>query len=213
MAKTLIRKIGPYATLYRDRKSGVAWVEDTHSGTGHSAHPNIDASGSVAGMKRKGWWGKKDRTARAHGFIYNIDILHVSDDYDVIAARACQCGGNHGVHEGKAPGGKKRHTAGKANPTTKKRCKWFAGILKEGAEVLCLGYTPTGSHNPKGWRYAFGPSSTRKEAIQVANYQGHRVVNLTAKEKRTPLRDSPEEPGTKWTQVKREISAVKALLK
>lgn len=118
MAKALIKKIGPHAALYRDRKSGIAWVEDGTSGTGHSAHPNIDASGSVAGMKRKGWWGKNDRTVRAHGFIYNIDILHTSDDYDVIAARACQCDGNHGIHDGKAPGGKRRSP--KRYPTIKK---------------------------------------------------------------------------------------------
>jgi hypothetical protein len=105
----LVRTIGPHAKLYRDRKTGIAWVEDGSSGTGHSAHPNIDATGSVRGMKAKGWWGKNDRTVRSHGFIYNIDIFHTSDDYDVIAARACQCGGNHGIHEGKAPGGKKRH--------------------------------------------------------------------------------------------------------
>ena len=110
MAKTLIRKMGPHATLYRDPRTGIAWVEDTRVGIAHSAHPNIDASGSVAGMKRAGVWGKSDRTKRLRGFIYNIDILHTSDDYDVIAARACQCAGNHSIHEGKAPGGTKRHS-------------------------------------------------------------------------------------------------------
>lgn len=109
-------------------------------------------------------------------------------------------------------GGKKRHAGGgnqMAKKTTKKRCKWFAGILKDGAEVLCLSYTPTESHSPKGWRYAFGPYPTRKKAIEVAHYQGHRVVNETAQEKRTPLRDSPADPGTVW----KSVAEVKALLK
>ena len=38
--------------LYRDDKSGLAWVEDGSTGLGHSAHPNISATGSVKGMKR-----------------------------------------------------------------------------------------------------------------------------------------------------------------
>lgn len=79
--------------LYRDDKSGLAWVEDGSTGLGHSAHPNISATGSVKGMKSHGFWGKKDRTVRSHGFTYNIDRYVVSDPLDKIAATACDCAG------------------------------------------------------------------------------------------------------------------------
>src|SRR5688572_5302691 len=93
--KVLIKKVGEYANLYRDPESGIAWVEDGSTGMGHSAHPNIDASGSVSGMKRLGYWHWGDRTKRSHGFIYNIDSCLISDDYDRMAAEYCQCGGIH----------------------------------------------------------------------------------------------------------------------
>ena len=72
MAKVKIREVKPFAILYRDDKNGIAWIEDGSSGCGFSVHANIDASGSVIGMKKLGYWGKKDRTIRSHGFIYNI---------------------------------------------------------------------------------------------------------------------------------------------
>ena len=46
----------------------------------HSCHPNIDVTGSVTGMKNKGFWGKKDRIVRSHGFQYNIDIFDIADN-------------------------------------------------------------------------------------------------------------------------------------
>lgn len=93
--KVMIRQVRPYVKLYRDPQTGLAWVEDGTTGTGHSCHPNISSSGSVAGMRRRGAWGKEDRTVRSHGFIYNIDRLVVSDDLDEIARGACRCGGAH----------------------------------------------------------------------------------------------------------------------
>jgi uncharacterized protein YfiM (DUF2279 family) len=95
-AKVLLREIRPHVKLYRDPKTGIAWVEDGTSGTAASAHPNISASGSVSGMKRKGYWGKSDRTVRSHGFIYNIDRGACSTKLDEIARDACNCGGYHG---------------------------------------------------------------------------------------------------------------------
>ena len=95
MSKTLIKEIRPYVELYRDNETGIAWVEDGTTGNGHSCHPNIDTSGSVRGMKQRGYWGKNDRTVRCHGFIYNIDRLVVTDELDEIARQHCRCGGKH----------------------------------------------------------------------------------------------------------------------
>jgi hypothetical protein len=100
MAKTLIEIVRPHVKLYRDPKTGIAWVEDGTSGSGHSCHPNISASGSVAGMKKKGWWGRDDKTVRSHGFIYNVDVLSIGrDDLAELACEHCRCGG--AAHEGR----------------------------------------------------------------------------------------------------------------
>lgn len=93
--KVFIKTVGPYAQLYRDSKTGIAWVEDGRTGLGHSAHPNIHHTGSVYGMKRCGYWSTKDRAVRSHGFIFNIDHVVVSDEYDEIARQHCRCGGVH----------------------------------------------------------------------------------------------------------------------
>ena len=91
MAKQFIREVKPYAKLYRDDRTGIAWVQDGSSGCGFSVHSNIDASGSVRGMKQLGYWGKKDRVRRSNGFNYNIDTFVVSDELDEIAAEYCNC--------------------------------------------------------------------------------------------------------------------------
>lgn len=111
MAKVFVKNIDqdPYLKLYRDPKTGIAWIEDGHAGVAHSCHPNISSSGSVAQMKRKGWWSKNDRTVRSHGFIYNIDLLALSTDLDQVACDYCQCGGKHTGRPNRVPGGKKRH--------------------------------------------------------------------------------------------------------
>lgn len=93
--KELIKEVAPYKTLYRDTRSGIAWVEDGTAGVGHTCHPNIDVTGSIRGMKQLGYWRKEDRTVRSHGFIYNIDSFVVSDDLDALAAQYCRCGGRH----------------------------------------------------------------------------------------------------------------------
>jgi hypothetical protein len=77
--------------LYRNDETGIAWVEDGTSGTGHSAHPNISATGSITGIRNLGYWKKDERCVRSHGFIYNIDRLSVSDELDEIAAQECRC--------------------------------------------------------------------------------------------------------------------------
>lgn len=93
MAKEFVRKVGEYQTLFRDSKSGLAWINDESTGLGHSCHPNISASGSVSGMKKLGYWSKKDRIVRSHGFAYNIDrfVIDQKDKFDQIVSEECMC--------------------------------------------------------------------------------------------------------------------------
>lgn len=95
MAKQFLREIEPHVILYRDDKTGIAWIEDGSSGCGFSVHPNIDGSGSVRGMKNLGYWKKKDRAIRSHGFIYNIDsfVCDKNCEFDMIVASECRCQG------------------------------------------------------------------------------------------------------------------------
>lgn len=95
MAKQFIREVKPYAKLYKDTNTGIAWIEDGSTGCGHSCHANIDSSGSVSGMKKLGYWDKEDRTVRSHGFIYNIDtfVIDKENELDLIVAEECTCQG------------------------------------------------------------------------------------------------------------------------
>lgn len=99
MGKQLIKQVSEYVHLYRDSRTGIAWVENGSTGNGHSAHANIDRTGSVLGMKRRGYWRKSDRTVRCDGAIYNIDSVVISDDLDQLAADHCRCGGRHPARE------------------------------------------------------------------------------------------------------------------
>ncbi len=96
--KSLIREIVPGKTLYKDTTTGIAWIHDGASGCGISIHANIDASGSVRGMKKRGYWEKDARTIRSHGFVYNIDtFIHDWDEkspmrkYEDIVEKECRC--------------------------------------------------------------------------------------------------------------------------
>jgi hypothetical protein len=95
MHKHMIKLIGPGQVLYRDTKTGLAWVEDTNTGTGYSAHPNISSTGSIKGMRNLGYWGLFDRVVCSHGFYYNVDMSAGMDDLSSIARQHCHCGGKH----------------------------------------------------------------------------------------------------------------------
>lgn len=95
MVATLLKQIGAHTALYRNNETGIAFVTDGSTGCAHSAHPNIDESGSVEGMKSKGYWSKSDRAVLSDGYIYNIDRSVVDDALDQIAKNACLCGGVH----------------------------------------------------------------------------------------------------------------------
>lgn len=93
--KQFIRQIEEHVNLYRDDKNGITWIEDGRTGLGISVHANINSSGSVSGMKTLGYWGKKDRTVRSHGWIYNIDSFVCDKDnrLEMIVADECRCQG------------------------------------------------------------------------------------------------------------------------
>ena len=93
--KVFLSKVRPHVVLYRDSRTGIAWVEDGTAGIAYSCHPNISARGSVVGMKKRGFWRADDRTIRSHGFIYNIDSLKVANTLEQVACDACLCGGVH----------------------------------------------------------------------------------------------------------------------
>ena len=79
MTVQVIKQVSEYVTLFRDTRTGIAWVENGSTGNGHSAHPNIHASGSVAGMKKRGHWHQNARVVRCRGFIYNTDLCVIDD--------------------------------------------------------------------------------------------------------------------------------------
>ena len=91
--KQKIRKIEKYVVLYRDDKTGIAWIEDGRTGCGGSVHPNISDTGSVRGMRATGQWGKHDRVVRSNGFYYNIDRMAYwpYDPLEKIVADECCC--------------------------------------------------------------------------------------------------------------------------
>ena len=100
MAKQFIREIEPDVILYRDNRTGIAWVADGRTGCGISIHSNISDTGSVRGMKNLGYWQKKDRTVRSHGFIYNIDSFcygwnkgNPIGELEDIVVNECRCQG------------------------------------------------------------------------------------------------------------------------
>lgn len=63
----------------------VVVIENGTAGIGHSAHPNIDASGSVKGMKKLGYWRENDITYKQGGHIYNLSSVVISDPIDALA--------------------------------------------------------------------------------------------------------------------------------
>jgi hypothetical protein len=70
---------------------GIAVVEDGSSAI--TAHPNIHGSGSVAGMRDRGWWDGTDVTVRCHGWIYNVSQIVGASEMDKLAQEECRCGG------------------------------------------------------------------------------------------------------------------------
>lgn len=92
MAKTKIKDLKDYVTLYRDDK-GIAFVENGSTGNEHSCHANIDVTGSVKGMKKLGYWKPEDVIVRSRGMYYNVSSKVVSDEYDQIASEHCRCEG------------------------------------------------------------------------------------------------------------------------
>lgn len=89
--KIFVKEIKEHVVLYRDSKSGIAFIKNGLTGNEHSAHPNIDRTGSVVGMKKKGYWGKNDIVVATNGAKYNISKLVIHDELDKIASEHCNC--------------------------------------------------------------------------------------------------------------------------
>lgn len=90
-----VRELMPFVKLYRDDDNGITWVEDHSTGERVSAHPYISSTGSVAGMKKMGYWGKDDKIVESHGYMYNISRFvgddESIDEFEMVAANECMC--------------------------------------------------------------------------------------------------------------------------
>jgi hypothetical protein len=100
MGKILLRELGPGINLYRDGRTGLAWVEDEGRNLTYNPHPSIpsgDFRHTVRTMKLRGLWKRDCRTAASHGAIYNLSLCRTNLDnsLDVIAMENCRCGGVH----------------------------------------------------------------------------------------------------------------------
>ncbi len=94
-AQIKIKDLDDHITLFRDSRSGIAYVKNGKTGEIHTCHPAIDSSGSVRGMKNLGHWDKKDKVVRSIGMIHNISRSVICDEYDEACRASCRCGGNH----------------------------------------------------------------------------------------------------------------------
>lgn len=88
-----VRELMPFVKLYRDNENGIVWVEDHSTGHRASVHPYISSTGSVAGMKKMGYWEKDDKIVESHGYMYNISrfVCEESDELEMVAANECMC--------------------------------------------------------------------------------------------------------------------------
>lgn len=77
-----VKETGWLCSLPKAYKGNLYCIENYSAGTEHSAHPNIDASGSVTGMKKLGYWRKDATINRTHGAIYNMSSIVCSDPLD-----------------------------------------------------------------------------------------------------------------------------------
>ena len=76
-----IRKLDDTATLYRDNRTGIAFVRDSVRGCSWSVHPSISTSGSVNGMRKLGYWEKEDKVVRCHGAYINTSHVVLDNEY------------------------------------------------------------------------------------------------------------------------------------
>jgi len=81
--KDELRINGQLCTIRRGQN--VVCIENGSAGIGHTAHPNIDVSGSVSGMKKLGYWRKEDRIIRERGHYYNMSRVSISCELDALA--------------------------------------------------------------------------------------------------------------------------------
>ena len=70
---------------FKKYETGIVIVENRSAGIGHSAHPNIHKSGSIEGMKKLGYWNRKDKIVEAGDYLYNVSKVVISDELDLLA--------------------------------------------------------------------------------------------------------------------------------
>ncbi len=88
----LIQQLNQNQSLHQNPKTGITWVEDKSTGSAHSCHPNIHASGSPSGMKKLGYWQNTDWIIKSDGYYYNLSSIVISNKLNAIAAENCRCG-------------------------------------------------------------------------------------------------------------------------
>lgn len=99
MNKVFLGELEQYVYAYLDDQTGIVWVENGKLGIGHSAHPNIDETGSLEGMANRYPSWRNARIVHSHGWYYNTSVCVAEDQYDKWAAEHCWCGGEHGAHQ------------------------------------------------------------------------------------------------------------------
>jgi hypothetical protein len=67
-------------------------VHDGSSGSGHQPYPSIDKTGSVRGMRARGYWGAKDKVIRVLGGCYNVSHQIIDHPLDLLSLRLIQNG-------------------------------------------------------------------------------------------------------------------------
>ena len=76
-----------YLISIPNKKKGIIGIKNYSQGFMNIAHPNIDSSGSVSGMKKLGYWGKTDKIEKVFGCNVNKSKIVISDEIDNFIAK------------------------------------------------------------------------------------------------------------------------------
>lgn len=79
--------------IYRNIKTGIAFVDDTEHGVIWSCHPMLSSDASIQMTRVNGIWKKEASIARNNGFIFNVDELDIVNPYNRLMLNYCECRG------------------------------------------------------------------------------------------------------------------------